>query len=190
MNSPMLFTGFGITFFWQLGYAILFTYIVPFLLNVTTMEGHQISLALFIFGIATLVGSKFGGFMTDRIGIPRSLLGGMTLHVVVLILLSMLPHSGVIVMPLLILWGFYAWSSGPGLQLYLVELVPEASGIMLSLYGSVLQLSIAAAGGFGGLAINRYSVHAVSWTAAVSVAIAVILAVISFGQKRNKEVYG
>ncbi|MEK3669706.1 MFS transporter [Paenibacillus sp. FSL R10-2771] len=136
--------------------------------------------------MATLVGSKFGGFMTDRIGIPRSLLGGMTLHVVALILLSTLVHSAVLAMPLLIVWGFSAWSSGPELQFNLVELAPEASGIMLSLYGSVLQLSIAAAGGLGGLVVDRYSVHTVSWTAAVSVTIAVILAVISFGQKRER----
>ncbi|MEK3669705.1 MFS transporter [Paenibacillus sp. FSL R10-2771] len=40
MKSPMILTGFGITFFWQLGYAILCAYIVPFLLNVTMMGGH------------------------------------------------------------------------------------------------------------------------------------------------------
>jgi DHA1 family putative efflux transporter-like MFS transporter len=189
IKSPIILTGFGITFFWQLGYAILYAYIVPFLLDVTTMGEHQISLALFAFGIATLVGSKFGGFLTDRIGIPRSLLGGMAVHVVALVLLSTMGKSAAVTIPLLMLWGFSAWSSGPGLQFNLVDLAPEASGIMLSLYGSVLQLSIAAAGGIGGLATDSYSVHAVSWTAAVSVAIAVMLAVISFGQKHKKEAY-
>lgn len=189
VKTPMILTGFGITFFWQMGYAILYAYIVPFLLDVATMEKNQISLALFAFGIATLVGSKFGGFLTDRIWIPRSLLTGMGFHVVTLVLLSMMAQSAAITIPLLMLWGFSAWSSGPGLQFHLVELAPEASGIMLSLYGSVLQLSIAAAGGIGGLAADSYSVHAVSWTAVVSVAIAVILAVISFRQKQNKEAY-
>jgi DHA1 family putative efflux transporter-like MFS transporter len=99
-----------------LGYAILDAYIVPFLLDVTTMGEHQISLALFAFGIATLVGSKFGGFLTDRIGIPRSLLGGMAVHVVALVLLSTMGKSAAVTIPLLMLWGFSAWSSGPGLQ--------------------------------------------------------------------------
>lgn len=146
-KNSMIVTGFGITFFWQMGYAILYAYIVPFLLEVTTMGKHQISLALFAFGIATLVGSKFGGIMTDRMGIRKSLLCGLAVQVVALILLSLTDHSTVVAIPLLMLWGFSAWFSGPGLQFHLVELAPEASGIMLSLYGSVLQLSIAAAGG-------------------------------------------
>jgi DHA1 family putative efflux transporter-like MFS transporter len=37
IKSPIILTGFGITFFWQLGYAILYAYIFPFLLDVTTM---------------------------------------------------------------------------------------------------------------------------------------------------------
>ncbi|QKS48817.1 MFS transporter (plasmid) [Paenibacillus cellulosilyticus] len=189
VKNPMIWTGFGITFFWQLGYAVLYAYIVPFLLEVTSIGKHQISLALFIFGIATLVGSKFGGFLTDRIGIPRSLLGGMAVHVVALVLLSTMAESTVVTITLLMLWGLSAWSSGPGLQFNLVALAPEASGMMLSLYGSILQISIAAAGGIGGLAASRYSVHAVSWTAAVSVGIAVALGVISFRQKHYKEAY-
>lgn len=189
MRNPMILTGFGITFFWQLGYAILYAYIVPFLLDVTAMGKHQISAALFAFGIATLIGSKFGGFLTDRIGIPRSLMGGMTVHVAALVLLATVAKSAAVTILLLMIWGFSAWSSGPVLQFNLVDLAPEASGIMLSLYGSVLQLSIAAAGGIGGLATNSYSVHAVSWTAAVSVAIAVMLAVISFGQRHKKKAY-
>lgn len=189
MKSPNILTGFEITFFWQLGYTVLYAYIVPFLLDVTAMGKHQISLALFAFGIATLVGSKFGGFLTDRIGIPRSLLGGMGVHVVALFLLSTMAQSAVVTILLLMLWGFSAWSSGPGLQFNLVALAPEASGIMLSLYGPVLQLIIAAAGGIGGLAADSYPIHAVSWTAAASIAIAIILAVISFRQKHNQEAY-
>ncbi|WP_245578035.1 hypothetical protein [Alicyclobacillus herbarius] len=45
----------------------------------------------------------------------------------------------------------------------MVELAPAAAGIMLSLYGSILQLSIAAAGGIGGIAVESLSVRAVPW---------------------------
>lgn len=75
---------------------------------------------------------------------------------------------------------FSAWSSGPGMQYNLVWLAPEASGIMLSLYGSFIQLGIAAAAGIGGIAVKSTSVLAVSWIGAVSVAIAAIIAAVSF----------
>jgi DHA1 family putative efflux transporter-like MFS transporter len=164
LKNPEILNGFGVTFFWQLGYAMLYAYIAPFLLNVTSMSERQVSIALFAFGIAILIGSKFGGFLTDRIGIPKSLLGGMIVHVIALALLSSIAKSTFVTIPLLMLWAFSAWSSGPGLQFNLVALATEASGIMLSLYGSILQLSIAA----------------------TSVAFAVILAAVLFSRKTSR----
>ena len=121
--------------------------------------------------------------MTDRIGIPRSLMGGMIVHVLALILLTSIAKSTFVTIPLLMFWAFSAWSSGPGLQFNLVALAPEASGIMLSLYSSILQLSIAPR---VELAAGSASMRSVSWVAAVSVAIAVILAAISFSRKTNR----
>jgi len=172
--------GLGATFFWQLGYGVMYSYIAPFLLTVTSISGRELSGALFAFGIATLIGSKFGGFMTDRIGNPRTLVGGLVVHVIALVLLSTIASSTLVAIPLLMLWSFSAWSSGPGMQYNLVWLAPEASGIMLSLYGSFIQLGIAAAAGIGGIAVRSTSVHAVSWIGAVSVAIAAIIAAVSF----------
>jgi DHA1 family putative efflux transporter-like MFS transporter len=152
------------------------------------MDGREVSGALFAFGIATLIGSKFGGFMTDRIGNPRTLVGGLIVHVMALVLLSTIARSTLVAIPLLMLWSFSAWSSGPGLQYNLVWLAPEASGIMLSLYGSFIQLGIAAAAGIGGIAVKSTSVQAVSWIGAASVAIAAIITAASFSlnvKRRN-----
>lgn len=148
--------------------------------NVTSMSGHEVSAALFCFGIATLIGSKFGGFLTDRIGNARTLVGGLVVHVIALVLLSTIAKSTVVVIPLLMLWSFSEWSSGPGIQFNLVWLAPEASGIMLSLYGSFIQLGIAVAAGMGGIAVRGTSVQAVSWVGAVSVTIAALIAALSF----------
>lgn len=99
----------------------MYSYIAPFLLTVTSMSGREVSIALFAFGIATLIGSKFGGFMTDRIGNPRTLVGGLVVHVIALVLLSTIARSIFVTIPLLMLWSFSAWSSGPGMQ-YNLEL--------------------------------------------------------------------
>jgi MFS transporter, DHA1 family, putative efflux transporter len=180
LKNPKIIMGLGVTFFWQLGYGVMYSYIAPFLLAVTSMSGREVSGALFAFGIATLIGSKFGGFMTDRIGNPKTLVGGLVVHVISLVLLSTIASSTFVAIPLLMLWSFSAWSSGPGMQYNLVWLAPEASGIMLSLYGSFIQLGIAAAAGIGGIAVRSTSVHTVSWIGAVSVAIAAIIAAVSF----------
>lgn len=187
LTNPKILMGLGVTFFWQLGYGIMYSYIAPFLLTVTSMSGREVSGALFAFGVATLIGSKFGGFMTDRIGNPKTLVGGLIVHCLALVLLSTIANSSFVAIPLLMLWSFSAWSSGPGLQYNLVWLAPEASGIMLSLYGSFIQLGIAAAAGIGGIAVKATSVHAVSWTGAISVAIAAIIAAVSFSINNKVE---
>jgi DHA1 family putative efflux transporter-like MFS transporter len=189
LKNPKILMGLGVTFFWQLGYGVMYSYIAPFLLTVTAMSGREVSGALFAFGIATLIGSKFGGFMTDRIGNPRTLVGGLVVHVIALVLLSTIANSTFVVIPLLMLWSFSAWSSGPGLQYNLVWLAPEASGIMLSLYGSFIQLGIAAAAGIGGIAVKSTSILAVSWIGATSVAIAAIIAAISFSINKKVAKY-
>jgi DHA1 family putative efflux transporter-like MFS transporter len=185
IKNPKILMGLGVTFFWQLGYGVMYSYIAPFLLTVTSMNGREVSGALFAFGIATLIGSKFGGFMTDRIGNPRTLVGGLVVHVIALVLLSTIASSTFVAIALVMLWSFSAWSSGPGLQYNLVLLAPEASGIMLSLYGSFIPLGIAAAAGIGGIAVRGTSIHAVSWIGAASVAIAAIIAAVSFSLNRK-----
>jgi MFS transporter, DHA1 family, putative efflux transporter len=189
LKDPKILMGLGVTFFWQLGYGVMYSYIAPFLLTVTSMSGREVSGALFAFGIATLIGSKFGGFMTDRIGNPTTLVGGLVVHVIALLLLSTIARSTIVAIPLLMLWSFSAWSSGPGMQYNLVWLAPEASGIMLSLYGSFIQLGIAAAAGIGGIAVKSTSVLAVSWIGAVSVAIAAIITAVSFGLSSKPSKY-
>lgn len=167
----------------------MYSYIAPFLLTVTSMSGREVSFALFAFGIATLIGSKFGGFMTDRIGNPKTLVGGLVVHVIALVLLSTIARSTYVTILLLMLWSFSAWSSGPGLQYNLIWLAPEASGIMLSLYGSCIQLGIAAAAGIGGIAVKSTSILAVSWIGAASVAIATMIAAVLFSINKKVAKY-
>ncbi|WP_243014866.1 MFS transporter, partial [Brevibacillus borstelensis] len=60
--------GLAITFFWLGGYSIAYTYISPYLLDVAGLKEDMLSAALLAFGIASLAGSKFGGFSTDKWG--------------------------------------------------------------------------------------------------------------------------
>ncbi|MBB3113287.1 DHA1 family putative efflux transporter-like MFS transporter [Paenibacillus phyllosphaerae] len=181
LSQPRIVIALSITFFWIAGYAIAYTYISPFLLEVTGMTEQGVSAGLFAFGIASLIGSKFGGFSTDRFGVPRTLIGGMVVHAFALILLSLFAHSATAMIPLLVLWSFAAWSSGPTQQYHLLSLAPEASGIMLSLNSSVLQLAMAAGAGIGGIVVEQTSLLAISWIGAAGVFIAAVTAALSLG---------
>lgn len=59
---------------------------------------------LLTFGVATLVGNKFGGFLGDRIGVSWSLVGSMSVHAVALILISLFAGATIITVILLELY--------------------------------------------------------------------------------------
>jgi DHA1 family putative efflux transporter-like MFS transporter len=181
LKQPKIVAALLVTFFWIGGYSIANTYLSPFLLSIKGLSEQGVSAALFAFGIASLFGSKLGGFSTDKWGVPRTLVSGMLLHTIALILLSLAGPSPVIVFPLLMLWAFAAWSSGPTQQFYLMSLAPGASGIMLSLNTSVIQFGMAAGAGFGGIIVEQVSLSSVSWIGAAGVVIAAGTAAASFG---------
>ncbi|MDQ0872799.1 DHA1 family putative efflux transporter-like MFS transporter [Paenibacillus sp. V4I3] len=180
LKNPKMAMTLSVSFFWLGGYSIAYTYISPYLLTITGMGEKTLSTALFAFGIASLIGSKLGGYSTDRWGVKRTLTSGILLHVITLILLTLAAHSPSVVFPLLILWSFAAWSSGPTQQYNLVTLAPESSGIMLSLNSSVMQLAMAAGAGVGGVVVGQISLASVTWIGAIGVGIAMFITILSF----------
>ncbi|GAA4840787.1 MFS transporter [Paenibacillus vulneris] len=178
LKKPQVLVALAITFFWLGGYSLAYTYLSPFLLEVTHLNESLISAALFMFGIASLIGSKVGGYSADKRGIKSTLVSGMVLHVISLILLSLVGHSVIAVFAILILWSFAAWSSAPAQQFNLVSLVPESSGVMLSLNSSMMQLAMAVGAGIGGLIVNRVSLASITWFGVLGVLIAIIAVVV------------
>ncbi|GJM72299.1 putative MFS-type transporter YbcL [Paenibacillus macerans] len=179
LKSPRISVALSISFFWIFGYTILYTYISPFLLTITGMSEQMVSIALFAFGLASLLGSQVGGYGADKWGIPRTIIGGLLFHTGVLFLLAAFPHSSILVLPLLMLWAFFAWSTGPVQQVFLIGMAPEASGIVLSLNTSIVQLGMAAGAVIGGIIVEGMSLAAVGWLGGVGVAIALIPAMLA-----------
>ncbi|MBY0215382.1 MFS transporter [Paenibacillus illinoisensis] len=178
LKKPKVALGLLITFFWLGGYSIAYTYLSPYLLEVSGLGDKYLSGALLIFGIASMIGSKIGGFSTDRWGVHRTLSGGLALHIVMLILLSVVTHTLLGVMIVLLLWSFSAWSSGPTQQYHLTTIEPEASVVMLGLNQSMMQLAMAAGAGVGGIAIETISLTSITWIGAAGIAIAILALVI------------
>ncbi|WP_281885884.1 MFS transporter [Paenibacillus sp. YYML68] len=169
--------GLSITFFWLGGYSIAYTYISPYLLDAAGIPEGILSIVLLVFGIASLLGSKAGGYSTDRWGVSRTLLGGMLLHISALIVLSLLVASTVhvaAVIAILVIWSFAAWSSGPTQQYNLVRINPNHSGVMLGLNQSMMQLAMAAGAGIGGAAVKHVSLSSITWLGSIGLAIAII----------------
>jgi len=180
LKKPKVALGLAITFFWLGGYSVTYTYLSPYLLEVSGISDKYLSGALLIFGIASMIGSKIGGLSTDRWGVHPTLFSGLILHIVMLIILSLVTNTFIGVMVVLLLWSFSAWSSGPTQQYHLTTIEPAASGVMLGLNQSMMQLSMAAGAGIGGVAIETVSLTSITWIGAAGVAIAIIATLILY----------
>ena len=186
LKSPQLALALCVTFFVFLGFSVMDTYITPYLAAILPRTEHGISAILFALGIGSVVGSKIGGLLADRLGTFRTLLGAMSVQILALLLLSAGLNSIIFSVMLLLIWVIACWTFGPTQNFNLVSLVPGASSIVLSLNSSFVQLGFAAGAGIGGMAVGGISVTSITWISAISAACAILLFIgtRSFGHKR------
>ncbi|WP_342387511.1 MFS transporter [Salinicoccus bachuensis] len=179
LKNPKITALFLVTFFVFIGYGVFYTYVTPFINVVSPMSNTALSLALLGFGLATLVGSRLGGFMSDRLGINSTLFLGMAVNTLTLILLATIAGAHAITVLLLLIWGTAAWTSGPTLQYNLVELAPKSSVIILSLSSSFLQLGMASGAGLGGIATSQLEIQSIAWIGATAILIGMVILIMS-----------
>ncbi len=185
LKNPKVTFALGVTLFVFIGYSVVNTYITPFLISAISISEEGVSVILFALGIASLFGSKLGGFLADRLGTARTLVGSMLVQAISLALVSAISGSAVVVISLLMLWVIAAWTFGPTQNFNLLSLVPEASGIMLSLNSTFVQLGFAAGAGIGGIMVNGSSILMICWIGAAAVAVALFVTVASLWLTRT-----
>jgi MFS transporter, DHA1 family, putative efflux transporter len=185
LKSPKIAIALIVTLFVFVSYSVVNTYITPFLTSVMLMGEQKLSIVLFALGIASLIGSKIGGFLSDKIGTTRTLVGSMIVQSLALALLSIISATAIITIPLLMFWTIDAWTFGPTQNFNLISLAPVASGIMLSLNSSFVQLGFAMGAGIGGITVGGSSIMAITWIGAISVAFAAIIAFVSLSVTRS-----
>ncbi len=189
LNNPHIALALGVTLFVFIAYSMMYTYITPFLTRVVSVGAGSISIVLFALGIASLIGSKLGGVLSDRLGTRRTLLGAVVIQTVVLALVFFFAGTPAVAVPLLILWATAAWTFGPAQNFNLLSLVPDVPGMALSLNSSFVQLGFALGAATGGIAISA-STRAISGIGAGSAAVAFGIACTAFGRVRASQCTG
>ncbi|RUS49049.1 MFS transporter [Cohnella sp. AR92] len=176
-----------VTFFWIMGYSIVYTYLSPYLLTHDHIASSWVSAGLFAFGVFSLIGSRLGGYGADKWGVPTTLITSLLLHVLVLVLFAFMQLPLAIVLTIMMLWSASAWATAPVQQFRLITLSPGASDIVLSLNTSILQAGMAAGAAVGGAIVNGLSVIFIGWAGACSILIACLTAFYSLkiGVKSN-----
>ena len=187
-KKPKIALALSITFFLMTGYAIIFTYLSPFLVNTVGMSDHLLSITFLVLGVASLFGSKLGGLSADKRGVIFTLKRGLLVNGTSLVVLSFISHSIIAVFIILTVWSFAGWSSGATQQYNLATISPESSDVLLGLNQSMMQLGFAFGAGLGGVIVGQISLSSITWFSALSV---VFASITTFGFSRflnNKKV--
>ncbi len=186
LKNPQIAVTLGVTFFIFIGFSVVDTYITPYLTEIMPAAKHEISVVLFAMGLASVVGSKIGGLFADRFGTFRTLMGSMLLQLIALVLLSAGSKWIVFSVVMLMLWEVAVWMFGPTQNFNLVSLAPKASGIVLSLNSSFVQLGFAAGAGIGGITVSSISIMVITWVSAISVVCASVLFILARSLSRSE----
>lgn len=174
LHRPAVLAGLMVTVLWMAGYVMTYSFLTPYLIGVQHLDGASISPLLLAFGLASLVGSRFGGSRTDRHGYHATLVASKLLQAACLLTLPLaawLWPSGSLygVAAALMMWSATAWAAGPAQQIRAAALVPEARGVLVGLNQSGMQLGIALGTALGGMATQSISLAGLPWLSAVLV---------------------
>lgn len=135
------------------------SYVVPFLEEVTGVSGAMVGAYLMVYGAATAAGAYVGGRLADW-NAARALVLGMCGLTLSLVALRLLGSSPVAVAVLLALLGLCAMGMAPSLQHRVVSLAGPGAPLAQSLPASAANVGVATGAAIGGLAISGFGVPA------------------------------
>lgn len=142
------------------GQFTVFTYITPFLLQVTAISDSAVSGFLLAYGVATAIGTFAGGWAADR-DAPRALLAANVVLVLALGLLYLTGTIPVLTALALLVWGLAGFGLVPALQYRVATLAGPARDLAASLPASAVNAGIAAGALLGGWALTSSGLSAV-----------------------------
>jgi MFS transporter, DHA1 family, inner membrane transport protein len=159
------------------GQFVAFTYLVPYLQEVTHVSRELISVFLLIYGVASAVGAFIGGRFADK-SASRTLIGANVLLVPVLGLLYSFGDHLVIAAFVLAAWGVVGFGLVPALQLRVISLAGCGRDLAATLSASAANAGVALGSLMGGQILEH---HGVNYVVLVSMAVCAIAFPLTWG---------
>jgi predicted MFS family arabinose efflux permease len=186
VRQPALLVALLSTMLWATGAFTVYTYLASFLASGAGLTGSFVSIVLFTWGVAAVIGLRLGGRLTDRFGYFSVIAASLSALVLAFLILS---TSAVILPPptarapillAIVLWGVSAWSFWPAQQARLISIAGmKVAPVALSLNASFQFLGFSSGAALGSLTLTSASPLALGWVGAVCVAAALSLAAVT-----------
>jgi MFS transporter, DHA1 family, putative efflux transporter len=149
----------GITVLMFISFSMINTYITPFLFWLAPVSEEQIGTIFLLFGIASVIGSKLGASLADKVGINPILFITIIGSIVSLIALALVPKAFIFTIAMLSLWTLFLWMFGPTQNYNLSTFHPAHASVLIGINNSFTQLGFALGAMIGGFVISLSSVQ-------------------------------
>lgn len=178
LASPLIALGMlGVGLFFM-GQFVLFTYVRPFLEQITQVEVSTLSLILLSIGLAGILGTALIGGVLKR-GLYRTLTVIPLLMAAIGMSLILFGQTVSVVFALLALWGLVATSAPVGWWAWLARALPHDAEAGGGLMVAVIQMCIALGSTLGGILFDGQGYRATFETSAALLVVAAALAVLT-----------
>ncbi|MFD5556830.1 MFS transporter [Streptomyces sp. NPDC127068] len=139
-----------------------YIYLAPVTHDLTGIDGRYVGVFIAIVGVSGALGTVWGGRLTDRWGVDRTLLaafGGVAVAALVLLAVGGIGRGAApvwLVCLALVLWGVPGWANNPPMNARALHAGGDAATEALALNTSGLYAGIALAGALGGGTVNAF----------------------------------
>ncbi|WP_018964048.1 MFS transporter [Ancylobacter sp. FA202] len=179
LGNRRLLSMYLVTVFGFGGSFVVFTYLSPLMTQVTGVSEETISLALMVFGIATVIGNLLGGRLSDRMGARPALRVVLVGLIVALAVLPFAASHVVAMFAVLAVWGVFAFAISPIVQSGVVAIAeteaPGAVGTASGFNIAAFNLGISGASFLGGMLVAGPGILTTPWAAVAAAVVALLI---------------
>jgi MFS transporter, DHA1 family, putative efflux transporter len=161
LKDKKVFLALSVTVFTFITFSAITTFITPLIFSIEKVSEHTITMIFIILGVASVIGSKTGSSLADKIGVQKVLLSTMSIVVLSLVIMNIFSHSFIVFVAMLTIWNITIWMFGPTQTLNLSTIFPTHSSVLISLNSSFVQLGFALGAFFGGVSIEYFDIHSI-----------------------------
>jgi predicted MFS family arabinose efflux permease len=169
----------------------IFTFLAPILTEVTGVSDGTLSIALMIFGGATVVGNFAGGKLTDKIGTAKAMITTLIGLIASFVLIALAMRIEAVMLVAIAFWGIFAFAIPPIMHNGVVSVarvvapdaVPTASGMNVAAFN----LGISGGSFLGGRVLEGPGLTATPY-AAIAIAIVALCIAIFVGKSKTSRV--
>ena len=166
LKRPLLLGVYALTAIMICAHFTAYSYIEPFVVNITHMNAGLVTAILLIFGASGFVASwLFGQFYNAR---PTQFLIGAAMVLLVSLLgLNVVGHIQAAMFALVFVWGIGISCLSLSMVSRVLSLAPDATDVATAIYSGIYNIGIGGGALLGGIMMRQMGLPAIGWTGAL-----------------------